>query len=609
MSFKYRIFTGLFLAMGMVVAGCTPPDDPMLDMMELDLSKTKIDDLSRTMDFISSEVRFSQKEFKEKVSTNLNRWVTYSDEKLDRADWQEDRLSKPIFEANGSLQLLERNADFSFLNTDAYYLQASEWIGRIVDRVTDAKSLRPFELYRVAADDYQQPDDVEDGLSEIMKKLHPGMDDQVAENLAKSLKVFDWMMRNVQLLPDPSPTDDEIEEVRLFDREGSLAGSGVPGLGYRRYPWQVMLYGRGDYVERAKLLILGLRQLEMDAVMLATRSSEGELTPWAVGVLIGGEYYLFDTKMALPIPGSTLGSIATLSDVRANPELISSLDLTTDESLEENTQYWVKPDQLADLVALVYVSPESVSRRMLALESSLAGDLRLVLSSTSDAVASRLPQVAQLEIEAWDIAFETHQYRQAVREALGKTSNNVLAPKLAWYYLEESYIDHFVPYRTARTRFFLGKFQSTRDAVKLNAIQSYQRLKYSDIVIDQLGSDLVLQERHGIRKDKQTKQQFDQEVSSVQSQMRLIRRDAGLFLAQCMFDNGNPGAAASWLEILQDEPNAERWNDGVIYLLGRSFEALMDYDRAIEVLDNPTTTQSHGNLIRVRIWKELVLRF
>ena len=87
--------------------------------------------------------------------------------------------------------------------------------------------------------------------------------------------------------------------------------------------------------------------------------------------MVGEDYYLFDTKLGLPIPGEKLGSIATLDQVRENPELITSLGLTNEESLADNTDYWVKPGQLDNLVSLVYTSPESVSKRMSTLEAAL----------------------------------------------------------------------------------------------------------------------------------------------------------------------------------------------------------------------------------------------
>ena len=121
--------------------------------------------------------------------------------------------------------------------------------------------------------------------------------------------------------------------------------------------------------------MLGLRQLDIDSVMLMPTSDDSK--PWAVGVAIGGQYYLFDTRLGLPFPGEKIGTVATLYQVRKDPSLLSRLDLTTEESLDDDTQYWVKPDDVKELVGFVYVTPESISKRMLALEQSLIGEKRL----------------------------------------------------------------------------------------------------------------------------------------------------------------------------------------------------------------------------------------
>lgn len=607
MRFEKRLFGLLILSLSVVISGCTPPADPMLDMIESDLSKTKVDDLDRTMDFVFSEIRFEQDEFRKKVSTGLNRWVSYSRDRLDKIEWKPDAASQALLDANESLAMLARNSENSFLSTDAYYLQESAWIGEIADRVTQSKQLNAFELYRLAADNYKPEEDVEDPVNEVVKKLNAGLDDQQAYELSSSLKVFDWVIRNVQLLDEPNLSKEEIEEVRLNDSESSMAEAGVPGTGYQRFPWQVLTYGRADYVERAKVMMLALKHLNLDTVMFAVKSEDGTTRPWAVGVPINGQYFLFDTKLGLPIPGEKTGSIATLDQIKKNPKLLTSLDLTNDESLEEDTKYWVTPEQLDDLVGLVYVSPESISRRMLGLQSSLVGEKRLVLAFTADEIIPGLPKADGIEFEAWDIAFKTHQFRQVVREALEQTSNNVLIDKLAWHYMDEAYVDNFVVYRIARARFFKGKFVTDQEGIFRNAVESCQRLMYTDTEVDNLGSDKKLQRRLGIRKEaNQNAQSFLQEVQSVQTQMRLVRRDAGFFLSQCLFDNGSVNASGNWLMVLRDEEDADRWSDGVNYLLGRSYEGRKEYDEAIEILSDTKSTQAHGNIIRVRLLKDLI---
>ena len=607
MSFESRVLSFALLAIVLISCGCQPPRDPMLDLLDVDLTKTKQDDLIRTMALVDSEIRFEQKEFSNNMATGLNRWAETRGSGLDDQSWREDELTKELMSASGSLDIAEGFKEFSFFNTDGYYIQQSNWIAQIANRVTEPEfQMAPFELYRMAADNYKPDEDVELPLVEVVKKLHPEMGDDAGQIIANSMSVFDWVVRNIQLLPDSSLTVEEQEEARLNDSE-SAAAAGIPGVGYQRYPWQSLLYGQGDYVDRAKIFILGLRELGIDSVMLATQSESEGSVPWAVGVVVGENYYLFDTKLGLPIPGENLGSIATLDQVREKPELITSLSLTNEESLADNTDYWVKPEQLGSLVSLVYTSPEAVSKRMSNLEAALPRDLRTDLAFTASEIAASLPAKEGVTVESWGVGFQTHEFRQAIRNALEKKSDDVISAKLNDYYVNEFYIDNFVVYRTARARFFKGRFGLDSEGRSLNAIQSFQRLKYTQEQIDNLGSDSDQQRRLGIRKEaEQNVTDFNSEVRSVQGQMDLIRRDAGLFLAQCHFDNGSMNAAANWLENIKAEDGVDRWNDGVTYLLGRSQEKMKDYDQAIEIFSSDQLQQSHGNFIRARMLKEIV---
>lgn len=620
MSFLHRAWACLLTVAMTACLGCTAAEDPMMEMVESDLKKTKVDDLVRTMDYMTSEIRFNQREFKDKVAGGLDRWVSYSKDKLDRVEWSADELTKPLFANHPYLSMLERDGEYKFLTTDAYFIQEQTWLTEIVERVVAVDKLSTFEVFRLAADNFKADEDSEQPIVDLMQKLHPDLDELSVESLAKTIKVFDWVIRNIQLDEEFIVAEDDVEEQKL--REGdSLASSGVRGLGYIHFPWQSLLYGHGDYIDRAKLFMLALRHLNLDSAMIAVKGETGEDQPWAVGVAIGDQYFMFDTRLGLPIMTEKIGTIATLKQIRSQPELISSLDLTTDESLEDDTQYWVRPEQLDELSALVYVTPESISRRMKALESLLVGKNRMQLSWSGDSISSRLPKLDNVTNKSWDIAFTTHEFRAAVAEALEQTSNNVISDKLRWHQINEAYVDNFVVYRTARARFFKGRFKTDPEATMRNAVESCQRLKYTDDEIGNLGSDSKLQERMGIRKvAEQSALAFLAQVQSVQFQMELVRRDAGLFLSQCLFDNGSPVGASKWLEVIQDEIEEEvstkgegetagvrRWADGIAYLTGRCYEATKEYNRAIDAYSQDAKlAQAHGNLIRARYLKQLI---
>ena len=613
--------------------GCTR-DETFVDYVPTDIAKSKVDDLARSIDFVKSEVRFEQAEFISGVTNGLNRWASYSKDKLIDSSWAADATVQPLVEQYAELPVSQRLGELNFLNTDSYYLQQSYWISLVSDRMAASQRYQPFELYRLAADNMDASKS-DKPVDEIFKQLN-GIDNaDDAQHLAESAKVFDWICRNINLESDAPIDESEIEDLALDpDKEGAAAG--VPGLGYQRYPWQTMLYGRGDYVERAKLMMLMLRHLQIDSVMLAA----GETAkPWAVAVNIGGDYFLFDTKLGLPIPGEKLGSIATLAMVQKNPKLLTSLDLTTDESLADNTKYWIRPDDLNSLTALLYASPDAASKRMKALQGDLDVELRKLTSLASnksdtsenesslqsnnnrmliscglDQTKERLTKVDGVTFEPWDIAFKTHQYRGVIRTAIERGSSEDEA-KLGWFYRTEAYVNGFRPYRTARGRFFKAKFQVVEDKRSLNALQGWKNQMFSDDDIGNLSTDADMQRIHGIRQENQNSQAFANTLASVQSQMRLIRIDAKLFMAQSLFDNANEGGIRGWLEDLKanssDDPFDDngRWNDAVNYLLSRSFESQKLYDEAIEIYQQEGLNQSHGNILRSRLLKQLIKKY
>ncbi len=609
--------------------GCSR-EDSFVDYVPTDIAKSKVDDLSRSINFVKSEVRFEQAEFIDGVTNGLNRWVSYSKEYLADTSWNADATFAPLVEQYSELPVSERLGELNFLNTDSYYLQQSYWISLVSNRMAASQRYQPFELYRLAADD-MDVSEFDKPVDEIFKKLN-GLSDEQAQHLANSVKIFDWICRNINLESDAPLDDSEIEDVALNpDEEGAAAG--VPGLGYQRYPWQTMLYGRGDYVERAKLMILMLNQLGIDSVMLATGESA---KPWAVAVQIDDDYYLFDTKLGLPIPGKKLGSIATLAVLQETPELLAELDLSTDESLADNTKYWLRPDGLKSLTALLYASPDSVSKRMKALQSDLDIEIRkwnskaakqsnpddiaalqhdrILVSYSMDQAKERLQKIDGVAFEPWDIAFKTHQYRNVIRTAVKRDSSEDKA-RLGWFYRTEAYVNGFRPYRTARGRFFKGKFKVVEDERSLNALQGWKKQMFSDDDIGNLSSDAKMQRLHGIRQENQNSQAFANTLASVQSQMRLIRIDAKLFMAQCLFDNSNEGGIRGWLEDMKanssDDPVDDngRWNDAVNYLLARSFESQKLYDEAIDTYQQEDLNQSHGNILRSRLLKQLIKKY
>jgi hypothetical protein len=569
-------------------AGCKPASDGSLELLDTNLSTLKIDDLSRTMDFVNSEKRFDQDEFIDRVTSGMNRWARSDDELFANDNWTADPMLEELRTEYGDEPAVKIIDATSFDNTDAYYLQQCAWLNKIARRIAEPGNIGAFEFYRLAADQFMPGEQTTDALAEIMGKLHPDLTPAQAADLARGLRGFDWVIRNIQLEQPPS---------------GDPEFNG--GLGYKRLPWQVLIYSRGDYVERAKVFMLLAQEMGLDSVMLAVGEGD-EQKLWCPALLIGDKLFLFDTRLGLPIPKDKPGTIATLADVKADPKLLDALDLTVEESLEDDNEYWVKEKDLAKIIALIYASPEQVSRRMMHVEQNLLGDNRMKLWSSPSQLAKKLPETDGMSVQAWDIGFKTSQFRRKLREYIAQSSfKNDIADKIMWHFLEESYIDSFSVYRTARSRYFGGRFET--ESQRLNAIESFKNLMYSDERVASLATDTFLQRSIGIRKEKgQDAASFQQTLKSVQEQMKLVRRDAGFFLAQCHFDIGNISTAGNWLNRLLIKPDAERWRPGIEYLLGRAMESTREYDRALEVYSSKDSPQKHGNLIRSRQLKELI---
>ena len=594
----------LLLTAAVSLVGCGNTTDQTLATIDTSVLSAKTDDLARTMDFVFADRQFDQKDFEEKVSLGLNRWANYSADQAKSAEVDRSEKVNEWIEQNQDMALFNRNDELVFLNTDAYFLQEAFWISKISERVVTSPTSTFFELYRISADNFSIDAEEKDGLSAVVGKAHPQLEEKQIVALAKSIKLSDWVIRNIYLLEELSPNEDEIEAQRLNAEETPWA-AGVRGTGYQRHPWQTLMYGRGDYVDRAKVLLMLLREAELDAVMLCVGDKEAPV-PWAVGVAIADDYYLFDTKLGLPIPGKTPGSVATLKAAREDANLLSSLDLTIEESLEDDSKYWVNQEQVKSLFAMTYVVPESLSKRMAALESNQVGDERLNLASYPEKEIGRLPKLEGVENLLWDISLRTHRFRKSVNESIPKSaSDDDLSDRLRWYSSDEMYVDQFHIYRTNRVRFFKGVFETKGRYEGRNAVESCQVLLYSDDEIDSLATDDNTMAMVGLSQELDPLA-FESQLKSIQGQMRLVRRDVGLFLSQCLFDNGNPGTSANWLDGIVRKADVGRWRSGIQYLLGRSFESRREYDLAIEQYQQEDSNQLHGNLIRTRLLKAAV---
>jgi hypothetical protein len=157
-----------------------------------------------------------------------------------------------------------------------------------------------------------------------------------------------------------------VRQVRLRERDDELL------------PVQFILRrGWGTPVERAFVFLGLLDQLGVDGCMIALPGdgpTAGAARYWIPGALIDNQVYLFDTRLGLPLPGPDGKGIATLADVRTQPDLLRAL------TVDEKHPYDVTPEQAKRAEVHVVCSLSALSPRMQFLQQELAATDRVSLA-------------------------------------------------------------------------------------------------------------------------------------------------------------------------------------------------------------------------------------
>jgi hypothetical protein len=100
--------------------------------------------------------------------------------------------------------------------------------------------------------------------------------------------------------------------------------------------------------ERAGIALTVFRMLGLDAGAIGSAKDESSLRPWALGVRIGTEVFLFDPRAGESIPAAKRQSIATLRQARATPDLVKDQIVDTlgnvdVKSTAAESRVWLSP--------------------------------------------------------------------------------------------------------------------------------------------------------------------------------------------------------------------------------------------------------------------------
>ena len=116
--------------------------------------------------------------------------------------------------------------------------------------------------------------------------------------------------------------------------------------------YQLYLLGKNTAADRGWLFVELLRQLKINAVIIAAplpKDAEewDPNQPFLVGVLLDKQVYLFDPRLGLPltVPSAvgTTSPIATLEQVRANPEILKQYTVAEDKPYPITSEFLKAP--------------------------------------------------------------------------------------------------------------------------------------------------------------------------------------------------------------------------------------------------------------------------
>jgi tetratricopeptide (TPR) repeat protein len=510
----------------------------------------------------------------------LNRWIEHAEV---ATTWQVDPLTDQLPAALRTIAPVQELAKHQFTVDDVRYLREASW----------ARSISKW----VAA----RPD--EPDLAPWLQQLKNARGEPHAYELSLAARLFDWTVRNVQLdslLPFPDQATNSADKPQTAEAAGDLLRQqATPGPGYSAFPWQTLLYGRGDAWQRARVFMLLCRQQQIESVMLAfdDPQSNPRPRPWLPAVLIDDQLYLFDTELGLAIRGPNGTGIATLAQVRTDPSLLRSLDVGQD------SRYAAADADFSQLVALIHASPESLSYRIHAFQQEAASGEPLFVAVPAGVLANRVRSQAGLKaVELWQTPFQTWVYRNALKRR-GREDPEIMRQLM----FDEMIFDSMHPLVQGRVQYFRGNFEKTSD--KEGAKGFYVEARVPDVVIKKIETSPEVQAGLGVFRTRENDLEWQYRLQMTKALVIGIKHTATYWLGLTHYDTGRFETALTWLkQRTLETPDDNQWKPGARYNLSRTYEALGELETARKTLLLDDSPQRHGNLLRARYLRERLER-
>ncbi len=510
---------------------------------------------------------------------HLNRWLlTHRWE----SDWKVDTLVKRLMPELQAIPEVKRLARLEFVPSDRAFLEETWWFHSISDQAVTHPLPRRTEQWIAQ---------------------HSGLSGGDRRALQEACQLFDWTVRHIYLEP-------LLKYPRILTQGPTVGADGrepegtfpsmraEPGPGYRFYPLQNLMMGRGDALNRARVMLLLCRQRSLPAFVLGLDpGGTPRPTPWLCAVLVADQLYLFDPQLGLPIPGKEPGSIATLRELRESPDWAERL------AVGERAYAFAGAD-LNHVVALIDGSPESLSKRMAVLQEALPTRHQMVTSVVPSRLAEQLMAADPFfrdsgRIRLWNLPFETSIFQRKFNEYMRRSPAQAEKDYRIMAILQE-----LPTLLEARRRHALGRFVD--EGSTLGAKTLYLEVRIPDATLAKLPSSRKLQETLGLKREpRETPQQFQARVHQHVELQRQAKYLASYWLALAHYDSDMVDVAVNWfqertLRVAPDGP----FTAGAHYNLARCYERLGKPDQAIQHLRQTTWPQQHGDRLRAQMLKE-----
>ena len=354
--------------------------------------------------------------------------------------------------------------------------------------------------------------------------------------------------------------------VRNIQLDGPEATGDIP-KGTIHQPWQSLLYGRGTAEMRAWVFAELCRQQQLDVLMLATGNQW-----WLPALLDEGQLFLFDTRLALPIPGKEPGSVATLAEVVADPTLLSDLDVG------EELKYGTTAEDLKDVAAWLVASPMQLAKRALLLEQAIEGDDYVVLSANTTRMGQAVKQLSHVDnVQLWPHPFASVLAEQAMEPT-----------QRLW----------------AARRFLIFAQRPRLWKARVLHFQGTKAIPMEDRNDPLAQPDLGHRQATTLYQDPRIRPPnalLAQVEPSKRAIYKTAKGNASYWLGLLSYDLGKYKVAEDWFarRTLAATPDGP-WTPGANYNLARTYEALGDLPAAIKLLEADESPQRHGNRILAR---------